>query len=57
MLGLYQGVPGARHWRRHLSEFGPRSSAGIEVIQQAMENMKRAGKKGRSMDASYQRHG
>jgi tRNA-dihydrouridine synthase A len=57
MLGLYQGVPGARHWRRHLSEFGPRSSGGIEVIQQAMENMKRAGKKGRSMDASYQRHG
>ena len=57
MLGLYQGVPGARHWRRHLSEFGPRSGSGIEVIQQAMKNMKRAGEKGRSMDASYQLHG
>jgi tRNA-dihydrouridine synthase A len=40
MLGLFQGIPGARHWRRHLSEYGPRAgastSAGIEVVTQAL---------------------
>jgi len=42
MLGLFQGVPGARHWRRHLSEHGPRTGAGIEVITQALENLVKA---------------
>ena len=57
MLGLYQGVPGARHWRRHLSEYGPRPGAGTDVIQQAMENMQRAGEKGQLMGSGYQQHG
>jgi tRNA-dihydrouridine synthase A len=57
MLGLYQGVPGARHWRRHLSEYGPRPGAGTDVIRQAMENMQRAGEKGQLMGSSYQHHG
>jgi tRNA-dihydrouridine synthase A len=36
MLGLFQGVPGARAWRRHLSEHAHRSGAGIEVILDAL---------------------
>lgn len=36
ILGLFQGVPGARAWRRHLSEHAHRKDAGIEVVQQAL---------------------
>lgn len=32
MLGLYQGIPGARAWRRYLSEHACRRGAGIEVL-------------------------
>ncbi|WP_372881604.1 tRNA dihydrouridine(20/20a) synthase DusA [Psychromonas sp.] len=35
MLGLFQGVPGARAWRRHLSENAHISGSGIEVVQKA----------------------
>jgi tRNA-dihydrouridine synthase A len=35
ILGLYQGVPGARKFRRHLSENAYRKGAGIEVLEQA----------------------
>lgn len=34
-LGLFQGMPGARAWRRYLSDHSHREDAGIEVIQQA----------------------
>jgi tRNA-dihydrouridine synthase A len=37
MLGLYAGQPGARAWRRHLSERAHRVGAGIEVIDQVMD--------------------
>ena len=36
MLQLFHGEPGAKSWRRHLSEYGPRRGAGIEVIEQAL---------------------
>jgi tRNA-dihydrouridine synthase A len=36
MLGLFQGVPGARAWRRHLGEHAPRAGAGPEVILDAL---------------------
>ncbi len=36
LLGLYQGVPGARRWRRTLSEEGRLEDAGIEVIERAL---------------------
>ncbi len=36
-LGLFHGRPGARLWRRHISENAPRPGAGIEVLQQALE--------------------
>ena len=35
MLGLFQGMPGARAWRRHLSENGHKPGSGIEVMQKA----------------------
>jgi tRNA-dihydrouridine synthase A len=36
MLGLYNGRPGARLFRRHLSEYGPRDGAGIAVLREAL---------------------
>ena len=36
MLGLFNGLPGARLWRRHLSENAHRSGAGPAVIAEAL---------------------
>lgn len=36
MLGLYAGQPGARRWRRYLSEHAHQSGAGPDVLQQAL---------------------
>ncbi len=36
MLGLFAGRPGARQWRRILSEQGHRSGAGLEVLDAAL---------------------
>ena len=36
MLGLYTGRPGARLFRRHLSEQAPRDGAGIAVLRDAL---------------------
>jgi tRNA-dihydrouridine synthase A len=35
ILGLYQGVPGAKKFRRHLSENAYKKGVGIEVLEQA----------------------
>jgi tRNA-dihydrouridine synthase A len=37
MLGLFHGMPGARHWRRHLSQFAVRPDAGTDVVRQALD--------------------
>lgn len=37
MLGLFNGMPGARLWRRVLSEFGPKPGAGISVLDEALD--------------------
>src|SRR5689334_6080985 len=37
MLGLFTGVPGARAFRRHLSEEGVKSGAGIAVLRDALD--------------------
>lgn len=39
MLGLFQGRPGARHWRRVLSEEGHRADAGVHTIDRALEQV------------------
>lgn len=36
MLGLFQNMPGARQWRRHLSENAHKPGAGIEVMEAAL---------------------
>ena len=36
MLGLFHGKPGARLWRRVLSEGVARPGAGLELIDQAL---------------------
>jgi len=39
ILGLYQGVPGARKFRRYISENAHRRDAGIDVLYQALNSM------------------
>ncbi|KFK92254.1 MULTISPECIES: tRNA dihydrouridine(20/20a) synthase DusA [unclassified Serratia (in: enterobacteria)] len=36
ILGLFQGVPGARQWRRHLSENAHKPGADVRVVEQAL---------------------
>lgn len=36
LLGLFQGVPGARAWRRHLTLHAPRKGAGVSVVEDAL---------------------
>lgn len=36
LLGIFQGQPGARAWRRHLSENAHLKGSGIEVIEDAL---------------------
>ncbi len=39
LLNLFQGLPGARHWRRQLTENAHSPAAGIEVIERACAAM------------------
>jgi len=41
ILGLFQGQPGARQWRRYLSENAHRRGAGVDVIRQALARVPR----------------
>jgi tRNA-dihydrouridine synthase A len=41
MLGLFQRVPGARAWRRHLSEQAHRADAGWSVVRDALARVPR----------------
>jgi tRNA-dihydrouridine synthase A len=41
LVGIFHGMPGARAWRRHLSENAHRKRAGIEVIQEALAKLPR----------------
>ncbi len=36
MLGLFQSMPGARQWRRYISENAHKPGSGIEVVQTAL---------------------
>jgi len=42
LLGLYAGQPGARAWRRRLSEHTHLPGAGIEVLQEALAKLPKA---------------
>jgi tRNA-dihydrouridine synthase A len=39
ILGLFNGLPGARAWRRHLSEGAHRPGAGTEVVVTALDHV------------------
>ena len=39
VLGLFQGIPGARAWRRTLSEQACRRGAGVEVLEGALRQV------------------
>jgi len=41
ILGLFNGRPGARQFRRHLSENAPRDGAGIDVLREALAMLRR----------------
>lgn len=43
ILGLYQGVPGARKFRRHLSENAYKKEAGLEVLTEAYRLVRETG--------------
>ena len=36
MLGLFQGIPGARQWRRYLSENAHKPGADVRVLEAAL---------------------
>ena len=36
MLGAFSGRPGARGWRRVLSQYGHREGAGLEILDLAL---------------------
>jgi len=42
LLGLFAGRPGARAWRRYLSEHAHLSGAGVEVLQHALAKLPHA---------------
>jgi len=42
LLGLFAGQPGARAWRRHLSENAHRRNAGPELLLEALEQLPEA---------------
>lgn len=37
MLGIFQGIPGARQWRRYLSENAHKAGADLAVVEQALQ--------------------
>lgn len=39
ILGLFQGLPGARAWRRYLSKNAHRRGAGVEVLEAALKKV------------------
>jgi tRNA-dihydrouridine synthase A len=39
MIGLFQNMPGARQWRRYISDNAHKSGSGIEVLQAALNKI------------------
>ena len=48
MLGLYQGRPGAKQWRRHLSELAAKPGAGVDTVLQALQHVENSRSNNRS---------
>ena len=41
ILNVFQGVPGAKHWRRHLSEHAHKQGRGVELIHEGLDMINR----------------
>jgi tRNA-dihydrouridine synthase A len=41
VLGLFQGLPGARRWRRYISENAHLDAANDRLLLQALDHMQR----------------
>jgi tRNA-dihydrouridine synthase A len=52
MLGLFNGRPGARAYRRHLSTFGLQPEAGIATLREAADLVAQAERHMRAAEAS-----
>ncbi len=57
ILNLYQGVPGARKFRRHLSENAYKKEAGLGVLTEAFRQVSEAGGQGSVRRAEFIRPG
>jgi len=57
MLGLFTGMPGARHWRRHLSTHACRAGAGREVVLEALQKTTRLTRENPVTTEYHQHHG
>lgn len=51
LLGLFQGLPGAKAWRRYLSENAYRDDNNIDLLNQALAAMKKTAGKSRCIEA------
>jgi tRNA-dihydrouridine synthase A len=52
ILGLYQGVPGARKFRRHLSENAYKKQAGLDVLTEALRLVRETASRAQSSSAA-----
>ena len=43
VLGLFQGQPGAKRWRRFLSENAHQDDRNVVILKQALQEMRRVG--------------
>jgi tRNA-dihydrouridine synthase A len=57
MLGLFQGVPGARHWRQHLSQHAVCDGADTTVLREALARIQQADSSGPDTTGYHQQHG
>ena len=39
LVGLFQGVPGAKAWRRLISDNAHKEGVGVELLQEAMNRV------------------
>lgn len=54
MLGLFQGQPGGRIWRRYLSQNGTKANAGVELLTDALDTLLEAQAKAQQFQADIQ---
>ena len=52
LLGLFQGLPGAKAWRRYLSENAYRDDNNTNLLNQALATMKKTASKSRCIEAT-----